>query len=190
MHGAKSSNRYVEHICHIRFTTQIVGNCFLCGNREGEVLHRRRVTASIAFKLPHRSAGSALCVVMGGAKRSSEPSKHVNPKKLPHRSTRSEICVVMGGAKRSSEHHTPPRALIGSSGEISELPLARNDHRSTTRPPSADWVLGRNFGASAGAERRGHGGEICSRGPDPAEKSTPEDPITTSAPNHVRPRCR
>ena len=28
----------------------------------------------------------------------------------------------------------------------------------------ANWILGRNFGASAGAKRRGPGGEINSRG--------------------------
>ena len=31
----------------------------------------------------------------------------------------------------------------------------------------ANWMLGRNFGASAGAKRRGPGGEIYSRGPVP-----------------------
>ena len=33
--------------------------------------------------------------------------------------------------------------------------------------PSVNWILETNFGASAGAERRGPGGEICSRGSTP-----------------------
>ena len=68
----------------------------------GEGGHRRRENASIKEKLPHRSAKSAFCVVIDWAL-------------IPERYTPT-----------NPKHQTPPRALIGSAGEISELPQARS----------------------------------------------------------------
>ena len=161
--------------------------------------HRRRANTSIPPTLPPRSAKRVILEVMGGAKRSSEARKHVNPAHIT--SKISEAGDSGGNGWREAIIGAPhaPRALIGSSGEISELPQERSDEDSAEkfapedpRRSEATRTRRRNLlpRIRAGAKRRGPGGEIYSRGPDSAEKSTPEDPITTSAPNHVRPRCR
>ena len=60
--------------------------------------------------------------------------------------------------------------------------------RAPHAPPSADWILGRNFGASAGAKRRGPGGEIYSREDLPPVPTKSAERSSASIPPALPPR--
>ena len=82
----------------------------------------------------------------------------------------------VGGSAESdfSRLAVPPRST-----NLADLEVI--DERATVigLPDAArrvNWILGRNFGASAGATRRGHGGEIYSR-VSAASPTLPENPL-------------
>ncbi len=114
--------------------------------------------------LPPRSATIENLEVIGGPRAVKLASI---PPILPPRSATIENLEVIGRPRvvklASIPPALPPRSATIKNLEVIDGRVAVIGAPDTAR--RARWILGRNFGASAAAKRRGPGGEIYSRGP-------------------------